>query len=412
MRSRRPETTVETATLKRPLEGPRFLAPALQGDLKPSGQPGWQSNGGASRGHPAKSLPFSLEASIPSDRGPLLRIFLVGVFALYADAQNEAAGTLGANIQLDDGREIVHRIDLVNGRHYSDAQILEPVLRVAGDGSSVETVGETMVGDQRYRVDLITVDVPEGLSVDKMRFRDLGSPASFVVYDVFFEFEQPAGCPFRSGAGRVSLSELGAVIRVGDRVKFLKALDQLEGSLQMAEDVDEARGLALTFLAVVTAATLELGGPKSLHKEQLDAARALERLSTADQIYRETRGRVEEIAAVFFAEQAGPSSHLIDRALAIIERNYAKPLTDSSVSAQLGLSTSHFRYLFRQATGQPFHKYLIAVRLEKARRLLIDAEMPVSQVAAAVGFTGLSHFSRAFSQRFSVSPTSVRRNAG
>ena len=79
------------------------------------------------------------------------------------------------------------------------------------------------------------------------------------------------------------------------------------------------------------------------------------------------------------------------------------------MAQQLGLSTSHFRYLFKQATGQPFHKYLVSLRLEKARRMLVEQGLPVSTVAKAVGFSALSHFSRAFAQRFSVSPTSLRR---
>jgi transcriptional regulator GlxA family with amidase domain len=44
--------------------------------------------------------------------------------------------------------------------------------------------------------------------------------------------------------------------------------------------------------------------------------------------------------------------------------------------------------------------------------MLMEQDMPISQVAAAVGFTGLSHFSRAFTQRFSASPSHFKRVAG
>ena len=101
----------------------------------------------------------------------------------------------------------------------------------------------------------------------------------------------------------------------------------------------------------------------------------------------------------------------MDKALAYVERNYARSLTDAAVARHLGLSTSHFRYLFRQATGQPFHKYVIAARLEKAHQLLMEMEpASVGTIAKAVGFAGLSHFSRAFTQRFNASPANVRRN--
>src|SRR5699024_968444 len=148
------------------------------------------------------------------------------------------------------------------------------------------------------------------------------------------------------------------------------------------------------------AGMLESGGSRELHRIQLEAARRLDQLQDHRAIALEIIEQCEKIAEPLFSSPETPSAHLVDRALAIVDRNFARNLSDEVVAEQLGLSTSHFRFLFKQATGSPFHKYLIAVRLEKARQLLLEQGMPVSQVAAAVGFTGLSHFSRAFTQRF------------
>jgi AraC-like DNA-binding protein len=335
---------------------------------------------------------------------------LLGVFALFADREAEATGTLGASVQLVSGGEVAFRQDLLNGHHYRNSSSPEPLHLTFGDGTSVETVGTVTLLKEEVRVDVLTIDVPADTHAQTLRFKDLGSPASFVLFDVFVETQVAHGCPFHEKGGGIPLSEVGAAVRVGDRVKLLKALDQLENAICLAEDLDEARGQALTFLAMVTSATLEMGGSRAMHRVQLETARELDRLGSVAEIAERTRHRVEEVAANLLREDDGPSSYLVDRALAIVERNYAKDLTDASVAAQLGLSTSHFRFLFRQATGQPFHKYLIALRLEKARRMLVEQEMAVSAVAKAVGFAGLSHFSRAFAQRFSVSPTSVRRS--
>lgn len=334
---------------------------------------------------------------------------MLGVFAQFADQANESLGTLGGSIQVRDARDTLLRLDLVNGKHYKCATELQPWHSLPGDGTSVESVGKTVLDDVEYRVDLLSIDVPDGPTPTAVWFRDLGSPASFAVFEVYFETVPIEGCPFHSQAGGVSLSELGSVLRVGDRVKFAKAISQLDRSLSMAEDLDEARGEALTFLAVVTAATLELGGSRAMHKAQLEAARCLDGLQSIEEIISETRARTEGIAPWLFENPAGPNTALMNRAMNIVERHYAKPLTDAEIANQIGLSTSHFRFLFKQTTGQPFHKYLVSVRLEKARRMLVEQGLPVSHVAEAVGFAGLSHFSRAFSQRFMVSPNSVRK---
>jgi len=331
---------------------------------------------------------------------------------MYAAESIEAIGAVGATLQLMNGQEIAFRQDLLNGRHYRDALLDDALPINPGDGTSLDVVGTTEIDGRTYRVERLTVDIPVGIVGDRIRFRDLGSPSSFVIFDVFFEFEPVGGCPFRTTSGGVALAELPPIIRVGDRVRFNRALEQLISAIEDGRDLDEARGQALTFVAIVLAGSLELGGSREMHRVQLDTAREIDGCTNFREIASLTRMVVDSLASPLFGPKAGPSARLVDRALTIVERNYAKNLTDTTVAEQLGLSTSHFRYLFKQATGQPFHKYLISVRLEKAKRMLQDENIPVSQVAATVGFSGLAHFSRAFSQRFAVSPSNVRRVSG
>lgn len=215
-------------------------------------------------------------------------------------------------------------------------------------------------------------------------------------------------CPFHSSTGNVSLAELPGVVRCGDRLRLRKALKQLSEALQATNDLDEARGQALTFVAVVCSATLEMGGPRATHMVQLEVARKLDQLESIEEITELCRDTVEHVCEPLFVASEDPSKLLIEKTLRTIDRQYADDLTDSKCAADLGLSTSHFRYLFREVTGQPFGRYLTSVRLEKGRKLLMEG-MSVSDVAAAVGFQGLAHFSRAFTQRFRVNPSFLRR---
>lgn len=407
--ARVPKVIVEVGEFERPDTGPSLEFQVREGWCS-SGGVAWQSNGGLKRGHKARTLPFTLEIPIPSEFS-VNRVHLVGVFARFADRENEAAGCVGASLQVVQQGLTMFRMDLINGIHYDDAAGLERNPRTNGDGSSVEPVGKVTIEGSECRVDVLTVDIPGDIGGSMLRFKDLGTPASFAIFDVFFEGMPPSGCPFHSQSGGVALGEISSIVRLGDRVRFSDALEQVEAAIHLAEDMDEARGQALTFLAMVTAATLEMGGSRSMHRIQLEAARALDQVSDPGEIFRVTKEFVAQVASPIFQESPSPSAYLVDRALAIVDRQFAKNLTDASVASQLGLSNSHFRYLFKEATGQPFHKYLIALRLEKARRLLADQELAVSAVAKAVGFTGLSHFSRAFAARFSVSPTHVRRGS-
>lgn len=219
------------------------------------------------------------------------------------------------------------------------------------------------------------------------------------------------GCPFHAHAGGIALSEIGGIVRCGSRTRMAKALDQLVQSMERTSDLDEARGAALMFIAMVTAATMEMGGSREMHRVQLEAARAIDKAGNATEVGKVARRIIEDVLAPVFDPNLTRSKILMDRALVYIDQNLHRQLDDDRVAREVGLSTSHFRHLFRQTTGQPFRKYLMAIRLERARQLLVEGDMPVSEIAIEVGFTGLAHFTRAFVQRFSAPPSSLRRGS-
>src|SRR3954469_5911049 len=98
MMSRKTETEIVSGEFARPEAGViwRPLIPVQA--LPASELPGWQSNGGNFRGHSDRNLPFSLDIRLP-DGAPILRMFLVGIFALHAQKEVEGFGTIGASIQ-------------------------------------------------------------------------------------------------------------------------------------------------------------------------------------------------------------------------------------------------------------------------------------------------------------------------
>ncbi len=376
--------------------------------LRVRGGRGWQSNGGIGRLHPARGFPYSLEVPLPETPGRLTRVGIVGVLALFADPAVEPPGSIGGALALAGGEAVVSRVNLVQGRHYSDAARLEPVERVNGDGTEVRSVGQTLADGVPVRVDALWWDVPSVEGATTLVLRTFATPASFVVFDLVFECDERPVCPFRGQGDRISLAEIGQILRLRDRARFDRALLQASESVRQAEDPDEARSLALTFLAVVAAALMGPDAPRALHSAQVEAARKMLALEDRGAIAAAMDDRARAMTAPVLPRW--PQSHdgLIDRALGLLERNFARDLQDEEVANSLGLSTSHFRYLFKQATHQPFRKYVVGLRLEKARELLLSTDQSVTEVAQSVGFTSPAHFTRAFAKRFGEAPSAVR----
>lgn len=371
-----------------------------------SGLPGWQSNGGAGRRHPDRALPFTLEIPLPAEAGRLVQVHLVGVFALHCSPDEEPPGAIGATVQLISGQEVVFRHELVHGTHYSDASAVEARRDLRGDATCIEILGVVEGPDGPLRVDRISLDIPFDANAGTLVFKDLGTPASFVIFDVFFEFDRPVS----RETDQLELHRVGTAMRLRNRPDFEALLDRLRSMiLEPLHSLDESRDFALSFLTVAHAAAVEMGSAGGDHRFPRLAANQIARAGDKRGLLAE----VDQLAALVtkgvLARRSSSGDPFIDRALTMLERSFAQPISDEEIAWKLGLSTSHFRFLFRQATQQPFHRYLTALRLERARELLLRDEQPVSHIAEAVGFASPAHFSRAFAKRFSVSPSSFRQ---
>jgi len=94
-----------------------------------------------------------------------------------------------------------------------------------------------------------------------------------------------------------------------------------------------------------------------------------------------------------------------------IETNLEEPLTLSELAAVCSLSPSHFARRFKATTGLPPHQYLIAARVNRAKRLLASQGQAIVDIAYACGFTHQEHMTRIFRRQTGMTPASYRRAA-
>jgi AraC family transcriptional regulator of adaptative response / DNA-3-methyladenine glycosylase II len=109
------------------------------------------------------------------------------------------------------------------------------------------------------------------------------------------------------------------------------------------------------------------------------------------------------------------SSHALARAGArLIEHAVAQgqDMSLPQVAERLGVTDRHFRRVFQTVHGVSPMDWLATQRLLLAKRLLTDTDLPVTRVALASGFASLRRFNAAFAERYRLSPTALRRDAG
>jgi len=108
-----------------------------------------------------------------------------------------------------------------------------------------------------------------------------------------------------------------------------------------------------------------------------------------------------------------PNKRLSDRRLrqvfAYIEDNLAENIALADLAAVVGLSVSHFNVLFREAVGLSPHQYLIRRRIERAKDLLGEGKLSISQIATESGFAHQSHLARHMRRMLGVAPKALRK---
>jgi AraC family transcriptional regulator len=96
------------------------------------------------------------------------------------------------------------------------------------------------------------------------------------------------------------------------------------------------------------------------------------------------------------------------RTTAYIEEHLAHELSVTEVAAVAQTSPAYFARLFKQATGQTPHQYVIRCRIERAKRLLRETELPLIEIGQQIGFTDQSYFTAVFRRHLGTTPKAYR----
>ena len=83
--------------------------------------------------------------------------------------------------------------------------------------------------------------------------------------------------------------------------------------------------------------------------------------------------------------------------------------SDFRLARRVGISARHLQDLFQETMGVAPHQHYLALRLNAARRKVIETKLEFADIAAATGFNSSSAFSRSYRAHYHESPTETRR---
>jgi AraC-like DNA-binding protein/ligand-binding sensor protein len=107
-------------------------------------------------------------------------------------------------------------------------------------------------------------------------------------------------------------------------------------------------------------------------------------------------------------QQSRGDPPMIRRAKEYVASHQSDPIKLEEITRALNVSTFHFCRKFKHVTGLTFVEYLSRVRIEKAKILLHNKNLRITEIAYEVGFQSLTHFNRIFRKLVGHSPTEYR----
>ncbi len=98
----------------------------------------------------------------------------------------------------------------------------------------------------------------------------------------------------------------------------------------------------------------------------------------------------------------------VERVITSARERLCEPISLRDMSRVAYLSVFHFNRVFHQITGLPPAKFISAMRLDEAKRLLLNTNLSITDISFDVGYTSLSTFTRRFTQRIGLGPREFR----
>lgn len=98
--------------------------------------------------------------------------------------------------------------------------------------------------------------------------------------------------------------------------------------------------------------------------------------------------------------------------LAYLWENHNGNISIDDICRHFGYSRSYISHRFSEKNGMGIKEYIIRLRIENAKSLLVNSQLNITEVAGAVGYADGNRFSQIFKSRTGISPSKYRRAAG
>jgi AraC-like DNA-binding protein/ligand-binding sensor protein len=205
--------------------------------------------------------------------------------------------------------------------------------------------------------------------------------------------------------------ELITKVKTGNIQDANAILNELLGYVLFSEgnSLDIVKTRAIELCSLLSRTAIEGGAPTdNILKLNNYFLKNLQQIDDIDTLCYKLQEVVETFTNSMFNYIPTKNSELIKKAMAYISLNFQYNITLEEVANQVNLHPSYFSTIFKQSIGSSFKEYINMVRIEESKRLLMNTDFSIIDIAIATGFEDQSYFSKVFKKYTGMTPKQYR----
>lgn len=205
--------------------------------------------------------------------------------------------------------------------------------------------------------------------------------------------------------------QLMANVRMGNRTGAREILNSILASiiLQNPCDLDILKARVVELLSILSRSAAEAGVDiTTLLEKNLDYIQQALAVNSQQDLCAWISAALNEFIEQVYHAQDNSSLSRIQPAIDLLEANYQEALDLEDIAKAVHMSVSRLAHLFKECTGQPPIEYLIGLRINHAKRLLLTTGDNCAQICYRVGFNNQSYFTRMFKRLVGMTPRQFR----
>lgn len=199
-------------------------------------------------------------------------------------------------------------------------------------------------------------------------------------------------------------------LEIGNQEEVLRSCDKLAREAQQAKNICGRELLELVLSA--GRSFIARCAVNDIEEIYADFTLQCNQCGNAEGLFELLHGLIGDLMQQAEAFRQNEAMRPIRLAKQYVMQHFKDPITLEEVCETTGFSVSYFSTLFKKETGEGFAKYLARTRIEEAKTLLRETNLPVAEICEQVGYSDRKHFTHTFHKIAGLNPAEYRKLYG